>query len=86
MLFMTSSEFEPEESNEGTFIILIFERKTIKKRLHDKFKPEHRKRLDAKKMGLKYSDDHWRDRESKMRKFCNYFLPLFNVRKLKPFV
>ena len=85
---MSSSEFEPEESDEGTFIILIFERKTIKKRFYDDYKPEHKIRLEAKKLklGIKFSDDHWRDRESKMRKFYNYFLPLFNVRKLKPFI
>ena len=91
MLFMSSSEFEPEQSHEGTFIILIFERKTLKIRYHKYEQPLYAKKklsgtIEFKKLGIKSTHDHWRDRESKMRKFCNYFLTLFNVRKLKPFV
>ena len=41
---------------------------------------------NAKKTGIRFADENVQIRESKMRRFCNYFLTLFNVRKLNPFV
>ena len=89
MMFMTSSEFM-DKAEEGTFIVLVFE-KTIKKRMYAK-NTTQKSRLGkirkARQMGggLRFADENIQIRESKMRRFCNYFLTLFNVRKLNPFV
>ena len=88
MLFMTSSEFL-EKEHEGTFIVMIFER-TIKKRQPAYSKPQKKKISVAKKAkessSIRFANENVQIRESKMRRFCNYFLTLFNVRKLNPFV
>ena len=87
MMFISSSEYM-ENDKEGTFIVLVFER-TIKKRMYAKNQSQRSKLNTLKKArqaGLGFADDNIQIRESKMRRFCNYFLTLFNVRKLNPFV
>ena len=87
MLFMTSSEF-PEKASEGTFIVLIFERK-ISKRMYagtQKKKAELGRIKKAREKGFAFAGEYIEIRESKMRRFCNFFLQLFNVRRLNPFV
>ena len=85
MLFGKSSEQGVSET-EGSFIVIIYE-KLVKKR--QARMPED-KRISAinkaKEEGLKrHAQEYLMIRESKMRRFCNFWLILFNVRNLKPF-
>ena len=86
MLFYTSSEF-PEKPDEATYIILVFE-KTIRKRriARNKDKERLKTKQKLKRKNIKFNDEKVPIRESKMRRFCNYFMTIFNVRKLNPFV
>ena len=87
MLFFTSSEF-PEKESESTFIVLVFE-KIVRKRRIAHSKPDKdriKAKAKLKRKNIKYNDDRVPIRESKMRRFCNYFMTIFNVRKLNPFV
>ena len=85
MLFGDSSEFGYKPL-EGSFIVMIYE-KIIKKRVA---KPKSNKRIKGvetlRKTGKKrHVKDQLMIRESKMRRFCNFWMILFNVRGLKPF-
>lgn len=85
MLFSDSSEFGVKP-NEGTFIVMLYE-KIIKKRAA---KPKDDRRLIAinkvrKSKSKRHAMNQLMIRESKMRRFCNFWLILFNVRNLKPF-
>lgn len=85
MLFGDSSEFG-YKSGEGCFIVMVYE-KIIKKRVA---KPKSNKRIKGveafRKSGKKrFVKDQLMIRESKMRRFCNFWMILFNVRSLKPF-
>ena len=85
MLFGDSSEFG-YKTGQGCFIVMIYE-KQIKKRVA---KPKSNKRIKAlhedRKTGRKrFVKDQLMIRESKMRRFCNFWMILFNVRSLKPF-
>lgn len=87
MLFCQSSEFAETESD-ASFIVLIFE-KTIRKRAFAKNKKDKerlKRKQNLKRKGIKCNDDRVQLRESKMRRFCNYFMTIFNVKKLNPFV
>lgn len=85
MLFSESSEFSAS-GHQGTFIVQVYE-KLVKKR---QGKPKNNKRVkgmeNMRRMGRKrHATDQLLIRESKMRRFCNYWMILFNVRNLKPF-
>ena len=80
VLFHRSSE-ETESQDEGTFIVLIFEKMT-RKRTYTKTTSQFqrlRRSMDVKKIGEKrYVEELLMYRDSKMRRFCNYFVTLFN--------
>lgn len=80
VLFHRSSE-ESESQEEGSFIVLIFE-KQCRKRTFAKSASQFQrlKRInDQKKMGEKrFVEELLLHRDSKMRRFCNYFVTLFN--------
>ena len=86
MLFLESSQFG-DRDEDATFIVLVFE-KIIRKRAYAK-SAEQKKRLarinKAKLMGARFADESIRVRESKMRRFCNYWLTVFNIKKMRPF-
>ena len=69
-------------------MVLIFEKQT-RKRTFAKT-PTQFQRLkrvnDQKKMGEKrFVEELLLHRDSKMRRFCNYFVTLFNQKKINPF-
>ena len=85
MLFGESSEFG-QGASFGTFIVMIYE-KSVRKR---QAKAADEKGIKAiaslRKNGKRrHASSHLAIRESKMRRFCNFWLILFNVRSLKPF-
>ena len=86
-LFFRSSEELPSHE-EGTFIVLIFEKHT-RKRTFAKT-TVHFQRLkraqEQRKIGeQRFMEDLLMQRDSKMRRFCNYFVTLFNQKKINPF-
>jgi len=87
MMFIVSSEFA-ECEEEGCFIVLVFE-KHVRKRTYAKTstqKSRLNRAAECKRRGQRHAEDSLQIRESKMRRFCNYFLTLFNIRRLTPFV
>ena len=95
-LFVDSSEFSVK-SHEGTFLILIYE-KTVTERTPKRrpFKPKdgesmkerQKRQLNLKKQAEEENIDRWRRyalRDSKMRRFTNYWLAMFDIKHLKPF-
>ena len=63
--------------------------KIVRKRRVAASKPDKdriKAKAKLKRKNIKYNDDRVPIRESKMRRFCNYFMTIFNVRKLNPFV
>jgi hypothetical protein len=87
MLFSRSSE-EKERKDEGCFIVLVFEKHT-RKRFYAKTQPQLiklQKQAEVKKArGVKFQEEFLPHRDSKMRRFCNYFVTLFNQKKINPF-
>ena len=87
ILFSNSSEFGCYPS-EGAFIIMVYE-KVVKKRQAKNSKEKKVKDIiKCRERGLPrhaLGNGHLMIRESKMRRFCNFWLILFNVRSLKPF-
>ena len=87
VLFHRSSE-ENESDEEGTFIVLIFEKQTRKRTFAKTTSQFQRlkKANDMKKIGEKrFVEELLQHRDSKMRRFCNYFVTLFNQKKINPF-
>ena len=85
MLFSESSEFG-NNNYSGCFLVLIFE-KTVKKR---QAKPAMNKKVrtaeNLRKQGKKrHATEYLVIRESKMRRFCNFWLILFNLQTIRPF-
>jgi hypothetical protein len=87
MLFSRSSE-EQESAEEGCFIVLIFEKQT-RKRSFAKTQSQLVKLTKhaeiRNKKGVRYFEELLYQRDSKMRRFCNYFVTLFNQKKINPF-
>lgn len=87
MLFTRSSE-DTENPDEGCFIILVFE-KNSRKRTFAKSQAQFNKlRIHAelrKNNYPRFEEEMSMQRDSKMRRFCNYFVTLFNQRKITPF-
>jgi len=86
MFHRSSEDFESQE--EGSFIALIFE-KLCRKRTFAKTTTQFqrlKKSGEVKKMGEKrFVEELLVYRDSKMRRFCNYFVTLFNQKKINPF-
>ena len=92
VLFTHSSE-EPvlPGDNVGTFILMFFEKavrkrtyaKTPTQKLRIKKTMESKKNIDSSRGRI--LEDSLFHRESKMRRFCNYFVTLFHQKKLNPF-
>ena len=86
LFYNTSEEYEKEE--EGTFIVLIYE-KYIRKRQIAKTSSQIQRlnhQEEIKRLGLKrFESEQIQYRDSKMRRFCNYFVTLYNQKKLNPF-
>ena len=76
----------------GTFIVMFFE-KMVRKRTYAKTptqklrvrKTHEKKRTNDSSRGGRVLEDSLFQRESKMRRFCNYFTTLFNQKRLNPF-
>lgn len=98
VLFLANSEDEYSEY-ESSFIVLFYE-KNMRKRTFAKSQTQKQRiqRLQEVKHILKnvkqnffggtqprVLEDLLPNRDSKMRRFCNYFLTLFNQKKLNPF-
>ena len=92
VLFTQSSE-DPQTNTEqvGTFIVMFFE-KAVRKRTYAKTptqKTRIKKAIDQKRnydsSRGRVLEDSLLHRESKMRRFCNYFVTLFHQKKLNPF-
>jgi len=87
MLFSRSSE-EQESVEEGCFMVLIFEKQTRKRSFAKTQSQLVRltKQEELKKQkGVRYFEELLYQRDSKMRRFCNYFVTLFNQKKINPF-
>lgn len=80
MLFTGSSEQKPQEQ-EGSFLVLIFEKQT-RKRACAKSQPHfdklQRHKAVREKYGRKFEEELVWTRDSKVRRFTNYFVTLFN--------
>ena len=87
MLFARNSD-EHVSPEEGCFMVLIFEKST-RKRTYAKTTSQFQKlkrSSDLKKMGeTRYVEELLMQRDSKMRRFSNYFVTLFNQKKINPF-
>lgn len=93
VLFTQSSE-DPQLPNSdqiGTFIVMFFE-KNVRKRTFAKTPTQKQriKKVSEQKRNYENSrgrvlEDSLFHRESKMRRFCNYFVTLFHQKKLNPF-
>jgi hypothetical protein len=87
MLFTRSSE-EKSHPFEGSFIVLIFE-KMSRKRQAAKNQTQVEKLARQQALLTKYErrfeEEFVFHRDSKMRRFCNYFVTLFNQSKISPF-
>jgi len=91
-MFIRSSEDEFNDQ-EASFIVLFYE-KSMRKRTFAK-SVVHKQRIDRKKIVEEFCirqpnfprmlEELMPNRDSKMRRFCNYFLTLFNQKKLNPF-
>jgi len=91
VLFTQSSEDQQHPDNVGTFILMFFE-KAVRKRTYAKTptqKQRVKKTIEQKKImdssRGRVLEDSLFHRESKMRRFCNYFVTLFHQKKLNPF-
>lgn len=91
VLFTESSEEAEISDQVGTFIVMFFE-KAVRKRTYAKTvtqKQRLRKNLESKRnidsSRGRVLEDSLYHRESKMRRFCNYFVTLFHQKKLNPF-
>ncbi len=90
VLFTQSSE-DPPNDLLGTFVVMFFE-KMVRKRTYAKTptqklrlrKTQEWKRIADSSRGRVLEESLYH-RESKMRRFCNYFVTLFNQKKLNPF-
>jgi hypothetical protein len=91
-IFIRSSDDEYSE-HESSFVILFYE-KSIRKRTFAKSQTQKQRLarlLEIKKASVvvpfppRVLEDLMPNRDSKMRRFCNYFLTLFNQKKLNPF-
>jgi hypothetical protein len=90
-LFIRSSEAEYSDS-EASFIVVFYE-KQIRKRTWAKTAAQINRakrfqeiqRACADRGIQQVLEDLMLNRDSKMRRFCNYFLTLFNQQKLNPF-
>lgn len=82
-----SDQLMPETSS---FIVLVFE-KTTRKRSTAKSETQHQrlKKINILKRdepnNQRFEDLQWLLRDAKMRRFCNYFLTLYDVKNLEPF-
>ena len=91
VMFLKSSEDEFSVS-ESSFIVIFYE-KCMRKRTFAKSQSQIQRlerRNNIKKACVKHEiarvlDEQLSNRDSKMRRFCNYFLTLFNQNKLNPF-
>ena len=92
-MFARSSEEKPEYSEQHASFIVLFYEKHMRKRTFAKSQT-HKQRLQRRSdvMGLclmnkipRVMEELLLNRDSKMRRFCNYFLTLFNQKKLNPF-
>lgn len=73
---------------EGSFIVLIFEKMTRKRGIAKTLNQLQKLRRSAELKHAKlprYEEELALQRDSKMRRFCNYFVTLFNQRKIDPF-
>eukprot|EP00347_Sterkiella_histriomuscorum_P024512 403330852 len=91
VLFTQSSEEPLINDQIGTYIVMFFE-KSVRKRTYAKTQTQKqrlRKNQDLKKnfdsSRGRVLEDSLYHRESKMRRFCNYFVTLFHQKKLNPF-
>ncbi|CDW87904.1 UNKNOWN [Stylonychia lemnae] len=91
VLFTQSSEEQTNNDQIGTFVVMFFE-KSVRKRTYAKTttqKQRLRKTQDSRKnfdsSKGRILEDSLFHRESKMRRFCNYFVTLFHQKKLNPF-
>ena len=85
MLFATSSELGVRD-DEATFVIIIYEKLIKKRQVRMKEDKRMQQIIKAQKQGNKrHATEQLMIRESKMRRFCNFWLILFNVRTVKPF-
>lgn len=93
VLLTQSSEDANPINNEsyGSFIVMFFE-KMVRKRTYAKT-PTQKQRIKKTNESKRNFDlqrgrileDSLFHRESKMRRFCNYFVTLFHQKKLNPF-
>ena len=93
LMFIQSSE-KPWTNEEASFIVVFYE-KQMKKRTYAKSQTQKvrvRRREEIKMVCESGKvevprplEDLMANRDSKMRRFCNYFLTLFNQAKLNPF-
>lgn len=91
VMFLRSSEDEYVDY-ESTFIVLFYE-KCMRKRTYAKSQSQFQRiqrRNEVKnacinKERARILDEQLSNRDSKMRRFCNYFLTLFHQKKLNPF-
>jgi hypothetical protein len=86
-MFIRSSE-EKTSLSEGAFIVLIFEKMTRKRSIaktQNHFDKIARGQAMREKYEQKFEEELVYHRDSKMRRFCNYFVTLFNQKKIVPF-
>jgi len=91
VLFTQSSE-EPYDSDQvGTFIVMFYE-KCVRKRTFAKTQAQKQRLKRYQELKKHFDPARGRIleeslyyRESKMRRFCNYFVTLFHQKKLNPF-
>lgn len=91
VLFTQSSEEQTSDLT-GTFVVMFFEKmvrkrtyaKTPTQKLRLRKTQEQRRNGDSSRAGRVLEDSLFQ-RESKMRRFCNYFVTLFNQKRLNPF-
>ena len=92
VLFTHSSEDAlPQGETVGTFILMFFEKATRKRtfaktpaqKQRIKKNQDQKRNIDSSRGRI--LEDSLFHRESKMRRFCNYFVTLFHQKKLNPF-
>ena len=87
-LFMESSEDENPET--VCFVVLVFEKNSRKRQVSKTDAHQYRLRRNAQMRrdnmnGARYEESQLGMREGKMRRFCNYFLTLYDTKHLAPF-
>ena len=87
-MFISPSEFAPKKM-ESSFIVLIYEKKCVKRRPANKDKEydDLKMKIQIKRSNQsRYLADKLLNREAKMRRFCNFFLVAFDYKKINPFI